>query len=162
MLKRLYAIIFVLLSISNIVMFSSYTKSISANSSQKTGYATIKVIESNTLAPINNATICIIETREYFQTDKYGYTQKISLPIIPNTNFDISLKRNWGDFTILAYKSGYSSFISYYNKVYDGITSVGIICTLSPIINPSDPLVISSANKPPDDYSSTLVKLYKK
>ena len=150
MKKHIFAIILVILIAINASFLFKYTTggikhtAITLNH----GFASIKVLESNTLTPILNATVCIVETR--------------TIPVISNTNFDISLKRNWGEFTIIVYKPGYSTFVSYYNQVYAHTTNVGIICYLSPIINPGDPLVISSANKPSDDYSTTLANLYKK
>lgn len=164
MKKRIIAIIFISLVAIYGTFLSLYTTGgiKPTASSQNHGYATIKVLESNTLAPILNATVCIVETRGYYQTDKFGYTETITIPIISNTNFDISLKRNWGEFTIIVYKPGYSTYVSYYNPVFANTTNVGIICCLPPIINPGDPLVISNANKPSDDYSITLANLYKK
>ena len=164
MKKHIFAIILVILIAINASFLFKYTTggikhtAITLNH----GFASIKVLESNTLTPILNATVCIVETRTYHQTDKFGCTETITIPVISNTNFDISLKRNWGEFTIIVYKPGYSTFVSYYNQVYAHTTNVGIICYLSPIINPGDPLVISSANKPSDDYSTTLANLYKK
>lgn len=162
--KYLFAIVLSVVVVLNIVStLSLATHAISANTAtQKNGYATIKVLESNTLDPVLNATVCIVETRHYESTNKYGYTNKITLPIVPNPNFDISLKRDWGEFTIIVYKPGYSTYVSFYNQVYASTTNVGLVCYLTPIINPTDPLVISSVQSPPQDYIEMLVSLYKK
>lgn len=163
MKKYSFAILLVLVVLLNIASAILLTKNVvSTNANNKNGYAKIKVLESNTLDPILNATVCIVETRDYKTTNKYGYTDKITLPIIPNPNFDISLKRDWGEFTIIVYKPGYSTFISFYNPVYANTTNVGIVCYLSPIINPTDPPIISNVQSPPQDYITTLVNLYKK
>ena len=132
------------------------------STSNPTGYAIIKVLEEGSLSPINNATICVIETKCYYQTNKYGYTEKIAVPIMSNKNFDISLKREYGEFTIIVYSPGYSTLVSYYNAVYSGMTNAGIVCKLPAIINSTDNEFISSANKPSDDYTKELINLYKK
>lgn len=164
MKKYGFAILFtiaLLLNIISCISLSINAKNVDA-SYQKQGHVKIKVLESNTLNPVLNATVCIVETRSYEPTDKYGYTQKITLPVVPNPNFDISLKRNWGEFTIIVYKPGYSTFVSFYNQVYASTTSVGIVCYLTPIINPGDPLIICNVQSPPQDYITMLVNLYKK
>ena len=161
MRKAIFAIVFIILVFSNAVCLIQIS-SASVQNANSTGFVSIKVLESNSLEPILNATVCIVETRGYYQTDKHGYTEKIAIPVITNPNFDISLKRDWGEFTIIVYKNGYSTFVSYYNSVLAGSTNVGIICALSPIINASDPQIIVSANKPSSDYTTALVNLYKK
>lgn len=162
--KYMFAIVLSAVVILNIISAITLSKGVIAvnNNSQKNGYATIKVLESNTLDPVLNATVCIVETRDYKTTNKYGYTDKITLPIIPNPNFDISLKRDWGEFTIIVYKPGYSTYVSFYNQVYANTTNVGLVCFLTPIINPTDPPIISNVQSPPQDYITTLVNLYKK
>ena len=161
MRKTIFAIFFSILLLVNVFSLAKISK-VSAQNSSATGFVSIKVLEENSLVPILNATVCIVETRGYYQTDKYGYTQKIAVPVIPNPNFDISLKRDWGEFTIIVYKNGYSTFVSYYNTVLAGTTNVGIVCTLCPIINSSDPTIISAVQNPPTDYTTALVNLYKK
>ena len=162
MRKYLVAIVLFMLLFFNILSSVSLISHIPSSTRNTTGYAIIKVLESNTLSPVGNATICVVETKTYYQTDKYGYSQKIEIPIIPNSNFDISLKRNWGEFTIIVYKPGYSTFVSYYNLVMSHSTNAGIICYLSPIINPSDPMIICKSNSPNDDYNKSLVELFAK
>jgi hypothetical protein len=165
MKKSVFAIIFSLLLLFNILSLANMGTSISkasSNSADATGSVQIKVLESATLAPVLNATVCIIETRTYEQTDKYGNTAKITVPIISNSNFDISHPRTWGEITILVYKQGYSSLISFYNQVYPSTTRVGLVCYLSPIINSTDPSIITNAVTPDADWTELLVALYKK
>ncbi|MBQ8468644.1 MAG: hypothetical protein IJ542_02690 [Clostridia bacterium] len=151
-----------MLLVLNLISGAIVISSLPTNANNSTGYAIIKVLESNTLAPVGNATICIVETKTYYQTDKYGYSSKIEIPIVPNKNFDISLKRNWGDFTLIVYKPGYSTLVSYYNQVLPHTTNAGIVCFLHPIINPSDPSIIVESMSPGSDYTKALVDLYLK
>lgn len=160
--KQLIAIILTSIILFALLSTTNFAAKKANSSSTATGYAIIKVIEEGSLSPINNATICIVETRCYYQTDKYGYSQKIPVPVLTNQNFNISLKRQFGEFTIIVYAPGYTTLVSYYNQVYAGMTNAGIVCKLPLIINSTDPNIISHANKPTEDYSAELVQLYKK
>ena len=126
------------------------------------GSFVVTVLEKNTLAPIDNATVCIIETKEYHNTNSHGLTKKISVPIIENANFNNSLKRPYGEITLLAYKAGYSSAISFYNITRPNTTNVGIIFYLSPIINQEDNKLEIITNAPDSAWASELARLYKK
>ena len=161
--KTFFAILFVVVICLNLVSIVLLPINIvSASLAKTTGHVQIKVLEANTLKPVSDATVCIIENHHYTTTNKNGDTSKIEIPIIRNSNYDNLLLRSWGEFTILIYKSGYSSHISFYNEVYAGITRIGIVCYLSPIVNSSDPLVTSNAQLPNQDYINTLVSHYKK
>ena len=168
MKSKIWAIVFTILSVANFCMLAAaswtaynYTQT-SSGAATKTGYAQIKVLEAGSLKPVDNATVCIIETKTYSYTDKYGSAPKQAIPIVPNNNYDISLARNWGEFTILVYKPGYSTYISFYNEVYAGATRVGLVCLISPIINDSDPKITTNVVSPNAAWVETLVSLFKK
>lgn len=162
MRKHFFAIVFVILLFCSTLSLSGIVSLKTSANKQSTGYAIIKVLETGSLSPVINATICVVEAKQYYQTDKYGYSPKMSIPILTNHNFDISLQREFGEFTLIVYKPGYSTLVSYYNQVMPNSTNAGIVCYLNPIINQEDPLIISDANKPNSDYTQTLVQLYKK
>lgn len=122
----------------------------------------IHVIEQNTGKPIDGATVCIIETRHYENTNKYGYTNLINVPIIRNTNFDMSHSRNWGELTILVYKNGYSDNITFYTSVIPNSTKVGVVIQLAPIISSEDNSPDISVESPNYSWTKQLIKLYKK
>ena len=128
----------------------------------QSGRVQIKVLEANTLTPIDNATVCIIETRHYETTNKYGKTNLITVPILRNNNFDLSLTRNWGELTILVYKNGYSDNISFYNSIIPNTTRIDLIIYLSPITSSSDLSPTISVEEPNNNYIQRLIKLYKK
>ena len=128
----------------------------------QSGRVQIKVLEANTLTPIDNATVCIIETRHYETTNKYGKTNLITVPILRNNNFDLSLTRNWGELTILVYKNGYSDNISFYNSIIPNTTRIDLIIYLSPITSSSDLSPTISVEEPNNNYIHRLIKLYKK
>ena len=128
----------------------------------ESGKIQIKVLEANTLSPIDNATVCIIETRHYENTNKNGITSLIEIPIIRNQNYDISLPQKWGNLTILVYKSGYADNISFNNCVFPSSTNIGTTIFLSPIINKADNTPTVSIDKPNNIWIQSLIKLYKK
>lgn len=122
----------------------------------------IQVIDDFTNQPIEGVTICIIETRHYEITNKYGSTTPIEVPIVTNKNFDLYLKRNWGELTILAYKNGYADNLSLYNLVMPNTTRAGLIIRMREIINSEDNSPTISVNQPSPEWIETLIKLYKK
>lgn len=159
----------VLILVNSLLCFSLFyslgrqaaTKQITANISES-GKIQIKVLEANTLKPIDGATVCIVETRHYENTNKYGQTSIIEVPIIRNQNFDLSLSRNWGELTILVYKSGYADNISFYQSLKPNTTKVGLTIFLSPIINEEDFTPTISLESPDQTWVESLIKLYKK
>ena len=122
----------------------------------------VQVLEETTLKPIDNATVCVVENRHYENTNIHGRTSYITVPIKPNNNFDISYKRNYGEITLLVYKSGYADYLSFYNIVKSEQTKVGIIIKLRPIVNLEDLKPTITMNFPDSDWCENLIKLYKK
>lgn len=140
---------------------NNQTKQILA-SAKDTAKIRVQVLEQNTNKPIDGATICVIETRHYENTDKYGYSKLIEVPIIRNTNFDISNSRNWGEITILVYKSGYADNITFYTSVIPNSTKVGIVVHLAPIISSLDISPDINVEHPNQLWATQLINLYKK
>ncbi|MBQ7579655.1 MAG: hypothetical protein IJT25_03905 [Clostridia bacterium] len=134
----------------------------SVYSQSEFGSIIVSVLEKGSLAPIDNATVCVIETRQYYSTTNNGLTEKISVPIIENSTFSNSLKQNYGTITLLVYKLGYSSVISFYNIVKKNTTSVGNVVFLEPIINSIDNKTEIITNNPDSAWANELAKLYKK
>lgn len=152
--------------ISSFGIFFTLGKNTSAKktSAQVKTMGTIKVqvLDDTTSKPIDNATVCVIESRHYENTNKYGYTSYIFVPIVRNTSFDISCERNWGELTLLVYKGGYADNLSFYNEVKPGTTKVGIVIRLRPIINEEDKSPTISVSTPDTSWCNNLINLYKK
>lgn len=168
--KRLFFICLSLLIFFNILSIcllcynagkNSFVKQTSALLKQS-GKIMVTVLEESTLKPIDNATVCIIETRHYENTNKHGKTNYISVPILPNTNFNMTNQREYGELTILVYKSGYSDYLSFYNMISPGFTNVGIVIKLKPIINKEDTFPTIDVKYPDTSWCEKLIKLYKK
>ena len=155
-------IIFLLIIPLLILAFIARPQTVSTSKNTEFGSIVVTVLEKNTLDPIDNATVCVIETREYYYTSNKGLTKKISVPIIENANFNNSLKRNYGEITLLVYKAGYASAISFYNIIKPNTTNVGVIFYLSPIINEEDNKIEIISNTPDTSWATELEKLYKK
>ena len=128
----------------------------------QSGRIQIEVLDDLSGKAVDGASVCIIETRHYEKTDKYGKTSYIEVPIIKNSNFDLSLERPYGEFTILVYKDGYADNISFYNLIRPNTTKVGIKIRLRTIINQEDTATTITVNPPDTYWSDALIKLYKK
>lgn len=154
-------IVLITIFIANIVLIALLPpKIIAAVDSKSYGYIQVKVLDNYTLKPVENATVCVIENRSYNITDKNGNTQKVEVPIFRNSSYDNTLLRSWGEITLLVYKTGYASHISFYNEVYAGTTRVGIVCYLSPETTQTS--ITSSCETPNQSYLEALVLHYKK
>ena len=154
----------VLLLIINIcALFFTKPQTVKQIASNETyGKIVVTVLEENTNKPIDNAIVCLIESREYVSTNKNGLTNILKVPIIRNTNFDYSLKRNWGEITLLVYKPGYADHICFYQSVPVKQTRLGIIVRLSPIFSSTDTAPTITTNTPDKTWVKELIRLYKK
>ena len=93
----------------------------------------IYVKDKHTKEPIGNATVCIINTKEYYSTDKYGYTETIRLPL-----FDIFKSDEFYLFNLLIYKKGYNDFLYFNLKAKQNQKRTDIVIELTQIINDAD------------------------
>ena len=153
------SLLFLFFQLGKTSSLKSVNNSIDYNS---TGNVIVQVIDDFTNEPIEGATVCILETRHYEMTNKYGSTNSIEVPIIKNKNFDLYLKRTWGEITVLVYKNGYADNISFYNLIMPNTTRAGLIIRMKEIINSEDNSPTISLNKPTPEWTETLIKLYKK
>lgn len=168
--KRLFIFTLISLFLLNIssacmLIFNAGKNSFSRQTNlqiKQSGKIIVTVLEESTLKPIDNATVCIIETRHYENTNIHGKTNYIIVPILPNTNFNLTNQREYGELTILVYKSGYSDHISFYNMIYPGFINAGIVIKLKPIINQEDISPVIDTKSPDKSWCEKLIKLYKK
>lgn len=161
MKKHFFAIVFICVLFLEIIMIGLLPLNIQRVSSQKNyGYIQVKVLDSYSLKPVTNATVCVIESRYYSTTDDSGNTEKIQVPIYRNSTYDNTLLRSWGEITLLIYKTGYASHISFYNEVYAGVTRVGLVCYLSQ--ETPDIKITSSCETPNQSYLQSLIIHYQK
>lgn len=131
----------------------------SASSQNEYAYLKISIIDLKTREPINNATVCIVETERYYTTDKNGNTPTIQVPYIKNSNFDNILERPWGDITILAYKDGYVDYLVFYIMVQKNSTRY-LTLTLAPYSAGSEPYLLIES--PDNEWAKELITKYKK
>jgi len=83
----------------------------------------VKVIDSTTRKPLENAEVVIAETGYRTKTDKHGFTQAFPAPIIRDPRFTETLARLHGQLTLLAYKNGYRDTICYNVRMNEGMTT---------------------------------------
>lgn len=147
-----------LISITHI-SFSSY---ITASNTPTYGSAIISVFDKQDQTPINNATICIIETGDYYLTNKLG-SIKFTLPA-KNTN-KLSLSnpnKNWQEYTLLVYSNGFYPHIYYGLKIVDNNTKTGIVIKLEKLSHNSSQNFTQEYEYPNDIWTLQLIKKYKK
>lgn len=161
LIKISIAIILVALNIFCIYLFPNI-KTEQVSSIKSSSHIIVTVLEKGSNIPIDNAKLCIIETKEYFATNKNGVSDKISVPILKNSNLNSSLEQNWGEITILVYKSGYSDHIQFYEQIPINKTKYGTIIHLTPIYSSSDTAPTITTNAPNNSWIQKLIQVYKK
>ena len=124
------------------------------------GKLVLTILEKGTTLPVDNATVCIVETRQYFSTNNKGVTPTIEIPILKN-NLSNNLEQYWGEITIIAYKPGYRDHVTFYKQVPINKTMIGSTIFLSPIYSESDLFPTVSTDSPIMDWTIELIKNYK-
>ena len=149
-----------LVSLNKLFLYFSLVSQSSSNG--KVGTFVVTVLESGSLNPIDNATVCIVETKKYYQTNKHGSTNKLTAPILNSSPLNNSLIQNWGEITLLVYKPGYADTIIFNTAIFVDKIRIGIVVFLNPIINNEDnkPTIISET--PNEIWVKELIKLNKK
>lgn len=160
-LKLLFVFILIVLNLTCLFTLS-FDQQLYTSSMQSNASIVITVLENGTNKPIDNASVCIIETKSYYSTNNNGVTDKIEIPVIRNQNFDNSLIRNFGEITILAYKPGYSDHIHFYEEVRPSQTKLGIIIKLTPIYSQTDTTPTITCNTPNKYWAEQLINIFKK
>ncbi|HEY8423586.1 MAG TPA: carboxypeptidase-like regulatory domain-containing protein [Clostridia bacterium] len=140
-----------------LIMNSVYNRP--AFSQNEYGYLKIRVIDLVTREPVAGATVCIVESNQYYTTDKNGFTPTIQAPYLKNTNFDNVLERPWGDITILAYKEGYVDYLVFYIMLPKNATR-HLTITLAPYSAGAEPYLLIES--PDDEWAKEIIKKYKK
>lgn len=145
-----------------IALLANHYSALPTSAKANTGKIVVTVLEANTLHPIDNATVCVIETRKYYNTNQKGLTENILAPLLSNNNFNLALPRNWGELTLLVYKRGYADSINFYTSINANATRVGFIVYLTPIINEGDDTPNINVELPNSTWTNELIRLYKK
>jgi len=152
-LLLLFAVTLSLPYVSNPTQYTSNT--------QKIGQAIISVFDSQENTPIQNATICILETKEYYQTNKLG-SIKFSLPANNNNSLKYSSpKKDWQEYTLLIYKNGYYPHLYFGLKIKHNTLSSGIAITLKNLSFPNDTPYTTDYSYPTHDWLEQIINEYK-
>lgn len=109
--------------------------------------------------PIDMATICIVETQEYFSTSRLG---QLELSFSIESDKNIFKKTNWKEFTLLIYKNGYRPHILYGLKAIPNINRTGIVITLKDTTQNKEIPFTQSYDYPTTDFSSNIINQFKK
>lgn len=126
------------------------------------GAISILVTNAQTKQKIENATICILETHSYYQTDKNGTTELISLPAEQEQSLPITIKQKCKYYTIMVYKNGFNEHIVFDVKIEQNQNKVGYSIPLVPIINEEDRMPTISYEPQNSATINRLIREYKK
>lgn len=152
-----YTIIISIICFAIIIFCPVSTSSIKVSSSTKFASLLIHVKDNYSGDPINNATICIINTRQYYTSNKNGYTDTISLPLFDEYQHD-----DYYFYNLLIYKNGYNDFFYFNLKVKPNQKRADVVIPLIPIINESDMETTLFYEPPYEKTINTLIKENKK
>lgn len=109
--------------------------------------------------PIDMATICIIETNEYYTTQKLGQCE---IKFIINKTSNIFKSSSWEEFTLLIYKNGYKPHILFGLKAIPNITKTGIVITLIDVNYNTENTYTQSYDYPNNTHALKILNEYKK
>jgi len=119
---------------------------------------TISVFSGST--PIENATVCIIETQEYYYTNKHGTTAPIYL--LSSKQSLIQKNISFTEYTLLVYKNGYLPHIYYGLKITHNQNRLGIAISLTEYGILPNATFTESYEYPPKSFSENIITTYKK
>lgn len=152
-------ILFVFLLIPHI--FAS--TSLLVSSDQKFGSVVISVFNIQDHLAIENATIVILETQEYYQSGKLGATQTIELPTETKNKLTFSSpSKDWTEYTLLIYKNGFYPHIHHGLKITPNYKKIGVIINLTPISSSDTTTHTESYEYPPTNWSIEIIDKYRK
>ena len=135
---------------------------ITSSSTSPNGSAIVSVFDKQDQTPINNATICIIETGEYFTTNKLGAI-KFTLPAKAKNKLSFSNpNKNWQEYTLLIYSNGFYPHVYYGLKIVANNTKTGIVINLEQLSTNSPQTYTQEYEYPNDIWTLQLIKKYKK
>lgn len=157
----LIVIVKALINIASISLTLSITK-YTSSTFQNEGSIFVSVLESGSLTPIDCATVCVIESKTYHTTNKKGLTERITVPLLVNQNYNNSLTPPNGEITLLAYKTGYVDSLLFNVKVPINSTRLTVIIYLSPIHNSNENKPTIASELPNEIWAQQIIKLNKK
>lgn len=127
------------------------------------GRVKISVLDSVNLTPIKDATVCVVETREYYPTNSLGQTNTIKLLAKTPTNLNQTPPtKSTETYTLLVYKNGFFPHIYHGLKIQPNITKTGVVIMLTEVYSAANFSHTESYEYPSQDWSTELIKNYKK
>ena len=121
------------------------------------GSAQINVIDAMTDAPIAGAKVTVPETGESFFTDENGYTDRMRLPVVPDTEYGRLLEDGAGRITFIVRADGYTPFVLLYARIAPGCDR-----TIDVMLFDDDGTlpVFTIIEAPPAEWSEELMNKY--
>ena len=135
--------------------------SIIINSTPREGRAIIAVYDKFESTPIQNATVCILETQTYYETSKLGLVT-LSFPLSTKNTLNTSpLDAPFQNFTLLIYANGYLPHFYHGIKIEHNITKTGVVINLTPLTTNLNSTYTESYEFPNTAYSENLIKKFR-
>lgn len=78
--------------------------------------ATLRVYDGMTGRPVPYAEVVVPETGDRFITDEHGRTEKMSLPVIPDAEYDGLCPNPEGRITFIVFAEGYTPYLLLYAR----------------------------------------------
>lgn len=134
-------------------------QAVSAPNAQS-GSLVVRVVDVNTLKPIEGAEVVVPETQQRYPTGTDGKTAPITVPILRDTRFDELTAKPWGEISLLVYKQGYLPYAVFYLQVLPGVQRNGPTIYMIPPKDAASKDAISIIEGPTDDWVSEIVRKY--
>ena len=135
-MKKTFYLTYSILVISVVILICilfPYNNHTPASTISKFASLQIQIKDEYTNEKINNATICILNVREYYTSNKNGLTVTIKIPLFSEYKMD-----DYYLYHLLIYKNGYNDFLYLNLKLKENQKRADLIIPLIPIINESD------------------------
>lgn len=128
------------------------------NESEVFGSMRLRVLDGMSNLPIAGAKVIVPETNTSYQTDVYGMTDLMTLPVLPDSEYDLLLPSNDGRITFIVTAEGYTPYLLLYARVLPDTTRPAPSILLFPDDGTLPVFTIIEA--PASEWAAALVEKY--
>lgn len=141
------------------LLFVSCTPNAVEVGPSEVGYIRVQVLDGASSLPLYGAQVVIPEISGRFFTDRYGYTECITVPIIPDDRYDAMLPANEGRVTLIVSAEGMTTCLLLYVRVKPDEEREPIPVLMFPDDGTLE--VFTMIEAPSEEWSRAFVDLYK-
>ena len=128
------------------------------NESEVFGSMRLRVLDGMSNLPIAGAKVIVPETNTSYQTDVYGMTELMTLPVLPDSEYDLLLPSNDGRITFIVTAEGYTPYLLLYARVLPDTTRPAPSILLFP--DDGTLPVFTVIEAPASEWAAALVEKY--